>query len=245
MFIIGITGGSGGGKTSALRALRELGALTLDCDAIYHELLETCKPMKRELAARFPDAVCTGAGAIEDHSTDDGAIEPSSTDGSAIEVRSTDGSAMEDDSTDGGGIDRKKLAAIVFGDPAALADLEAITHKYVHAEVSRRLSDWERDGGQVAAIDAIALIESGLGGICDATVGVTAPKELRISRIMQRDGLTRNEAEARIEAQQPDSFYMENCDHMLHGTHKTGKGFEEECQTFFKHLPIDTSRIEI
>ncbi len=59
--VIGVTGGSGAGKTTALQALEELGACVIDCDALYHELLASSKPMLDELEAAFPSAVSDGA----------------------------------------------------------------------------------------------------------------------------------------------------------------------------------------
>jgi dephospho-CoA kinase len=52
--IIGITGGSGCGKTTLLNLIAEKGGLVLDCDAIYHELLKTDKAMLSAIEARFP-----------------------------------------------------------------------------------------------------------------------------------------------------------------------------------------------
>jgi dephospho-CoA kinase len=133
-------------------------------------------------------------------------------------------------------VDRKKLGEIVFSDPSALLDLNAITHKYVGGEIERRITGWEAKGGTVAAIDAIALLESGRSKKCDVTVGVTAPVETRISRIMKRDGITREQAEMRVNAQKPESFYKENCDYMLEGIHETSGEFVEECKRFFADL---------
>ena len=60
MEIVGVTGPSGSGKSTALRCLRDRGALVLDCDAVYHELLETNHALVAELDARFPGCMENG-----------------------------------------------------------------------------------------------------------------------------------------------------------------------------------------
>lgn len=65
------------------------------------------------------------------------------------------------------------------------------------------------------AIDAIALIESGLGETCGAIVGILAPRELRIRRIMAREGISEDYARKRVEAQQGDGFFRTHCDYLL------------------------------
>lgn len=169
MHIFGITGTTGSGKTSVLEAFRRKGALLLDCDRLYHDLLETSEGMLRELEDRFPDAFEKGR------------------------------------------LMRKKLASIVFRNEATLADLNAITHRYVCEDVKRQLRAHAMSGGQIAVIDAVELISSGLGALCDCTIAVLAPETERMKRIMVRDGLTEEQALERIRAQKNDAYYRENC----------------------------------
>ncbi len=58
--IIGITGGTGCGKTTALQAIRELGGVIIDCDQVYHDLLQTDAGLLRAIDARFPGTVKGG-----------------------------------------------------------------------------------------------------------------------------------------------------------------------------------------
>ena len=187
MTIIGVTGGTGCGKTTALSAFSERGALVLDCDAVYHELLETDSDLLAAIEARFPGV------------------------------------------TENGRLERKRLGAIVFQDAAALADLNAITHRFISAALQERLTDFARSGGRAAVIDAVALIESGLGELCDTIIGVTAPRTERIRRIMAREGISESYAASRVDAQKSDEWYAEHCDHILDNS-GTLAAFEAKCR---------------
>ena len=117
---------------------------------------------------------------------------------------------------DGAGrVDRKALGAVVFGNPEALADLNDITHRFILAEIDRQIARAEAEGRPAAAIDAIALIESGLGETCDTVVGILAPAELRVRRIVAREGISEDYARRRVAAQQGDGFYRAHCAHIL------------------------------
>ena len=194
MKIIGITGPTGAGKTTALGALRELGAWMIDADEVYHRLLEESTPLQEALTARFGD--------IQDKS---------------------------------GKIDRKKLGNVVFGDPTALSDLNAITHRFIGEEIDRQLSAARAEGRSAAAIDAIALIESGVGETCDAVVGILAPREERIRRIMAREGISEDYARKRVDAQQGDGFFRAHCTHILENQ-GTAEEFAQKALALFQTL---------
>ncbi len=114
-----------------------------------------------------------------------------------------------------GKVDRKALGNVVFADPEALADLNAITHRFITGEIDRQVARAEAEGRPAVAIDAIALIESGVGETCDAVVGILAPKEMRVRRIMAREGISEAYARKRVEAQQGDDFFRAHCTHIL------------------------------
>lgn len=196
MKIIGITGPTGAGKTTALNALIQLGACVIDADAVYHGLLERSAPLREELTARFGDIL---------------------------------------DET--GKIDRKKLGGVVFTDEAALLDLNAITHRFVGEEIGRLLERAEAEGRPAAAIDAIALIESGIGGRCDAIVGVVAPAEVRIRRIMAREGIPEDYARKRVAAQKDEAFFRAHCDYLLENDEgSTPEAFGQRAKALFQHI---------
>ena len=131
-----------------------------------------------------------------------------------------------------GQLQRKKLGAVVFADPQALADLNAITHNAIRQAVEARLGDAKH-----TAIDAIALFESGMDSLCDVTVAVTAPKEQRIARLMAREGITEEYAQSRIAAQPPESFYRERCNDVLENDGDIVQ-FQGKCLAFFHRLGI-------
>ena len=89
----------------------------------------------------------------------------------------------------------------------------------------------------ILAIDAIALVESGLAHRCDRVVAVLAPKELRLRRIMVRDGIGETYARRRIEAQKPDDFYRECSDQVLeNGEGDTPEEFQKRALKLFQEI---------
>ena len=191
--LIGITGGSGCGKTTALRELEAFGALVLDCDAIYHELLESDDALLAELESAFPGTVRDGV------------------------------------------LDRRALGRIVFADPEKLALLNRISHRFVKREADRRLRRFAMQGGRIAALDAVELISAGMSERCAATVGILSDENTRIERIMKRDGIGREAARARIDAQKPDAYYQSHCTHILFNNADRER-FASDCRRLFKEI---------
>ena len=139
---------------------------------------------------------------------------------------------------DGTALNRKKLGSIVFADPAALEDLNRITHKYVDMEIDRLLTEHARNGGTLAAIDAIALLGNRFAEKTLCNVAISAPTEARVQRLMAREGISEEYARARIAAQKPNEYFEENCDYTLHND-GTKAEFEETCQKFFTEVLKD------
>ncbi len=132
----------------------------------------------------------------------------------AVDVlRATFGDEILDKS---GAIDRKALSAIVFHDAKKLALLNETVLDIVLREIRCRLDALAAQGVAAVAVDAPTLIESGFHRECDTVVAVLSPKEVRISRIMARDGLSYERAEERVNAQRPDDFYRSAADAVLY-----------------------------
>ena len=132
-----------------------------------------------------------------------------------------------------GELQRKKLGTIVFADPQALLDLNAITHAAVKAEVERRLAT----APALAAIDAIELFDSGLASLCDATVAIVAPLEDRVRRLMARDSISEEYARARIAAQKDEAWFRAHCDAVLENNGEKD-AFATNCVDFFRSYDI-------
>lgn len=137
---------------------------------------------------------------------------------------------------EGGAIDRKKLGGIVFGDPEKLEALNAIAWKGITRRVRDILEDQRQQGRALAAVDAIALAESPLKELCQLTVAVLAPPEVRVRRIMAREGISETYAWARVKAQRPDEYFIRSCDHTLINDLPAAEEFAQRAREFLKEV---------
>ncbi len=174
MTVLGITGPTGAGKTTLLKEVEKLGGAVIDCDAVYHDLLERDNALQRNLERAF--------GPLRDEQ---------------------------------GVIDRKKLGTIVFGDSEKLKQLNTIAQTATVRRTRELLEGYRAGGRALAAIDAIALLESPLAKLCDVTLAVIAPAEIRVKRIMAREGISEEYAWLRVKAQKSDEYFVKGCDRAL------------------------------
>ena len=192
MTVIGLTGPTGSGKTTALHVLEGMGFTAVDCDALYYELLRTDQALRGKLREAFGDVFLPD-----------------------------------------GQLDRQQLGRLVFGDKKALDKLNAIVFPTVTAAVREKISICT---GRGLVVDAINLMESGLGALCGYTVAVIAPAEVRVRRIMERDGISEDYARSRVAAQKNDSYYRRHCTLVLENRAKSRGEFEELIREFFADL---------
>ena len=108
-------------------------------------------------------------------------------------------------------IDRKKLGKVVFTDTKALRTLEEIVHPAVLNAIYHRVND---EKGSVV-IEAIKLFSSGVWKVCDFVWLVTASEEVRINRLIEKRGLTREDAVQRITAQKQNDWEPEKIDEVF------------------------------
>ena len=189
--ILGVTGGTGAGKSSALRAVQDLGGTVIDCDLVYHRVLAEDDAFKNAINEKFP-----GVFSAE------------------------------------GQLNRKKLGQEVFAKRDRLDQLNAIVYRFLVPVLEQVVASV--DG--LCVLDAINLFESGLDRLCDRTIAVTAPTELRVKRIMARDHITEQYARLRVNAQKQDEYYRGKCDCELNNASDSPEEFRRDAYLFFERL---------
>lgn len=177
MFILGLTGQTGAGKSFAARRLAKLGFSHVDADKAARAVVAPGKPCLEKLREVFGN-----------------------------EIICEDGS-----------LDRRKLAELAFSG-GRIAELNAATHPFIMEEIKGELENLEKSGALFAVLDAPALFESGADKLCDKTMAVTAPQDLRLERIMKRDRIGREQALSRICAQHGEDFYTKRADFVVKST---------------------------
>ena len=176
--IIGLTGATGAGKSTAAMTLRERGCYIIDADTVAREALAKGSDCLQTLAEYF-----------------------------GYDIIDQDGQC-----------NRRLLAQRAFADAEKTALLNKTTHPWIKRRIEEYITIYRRTSEGYIVIDAPLLYESGCDSLCDKVIAVTAPAEIRLHRIMQRDGLTKEEALLRMQAQPDSAFYTGKADFIIDGS---------------------------
>ena len=162
-YVIGLTGGTGTGKTEAAKYLESLGAARFDADEASRAVTAPGGAALQPIRAQFGDEVFFPDGTLN----------------------------------------RKALGDIVFNSIPHRRALEAIIHPLVQRDMLERMDRAAAEGVRVVILDVPLLFETGMDALCDETWALYIDREMQISRIVARDGITREQAEARIDSMMP------------------------------------------
>ena len=174
--VIGLTGPTGAGKSTAAATFRKLGCAVIDADALAREAVgdkECVEALAREFGAEI---VCPD-----------------------------------------GSLDRHLLAERAFVTPEKTEQLNRIMHPAIERKTIDKIEEFRSRNVTAIILDVPLLFESGADSLCDTTVAITAPPEIRLQRIMKRDGITEEAARERMHVQHPNKFYEERAGYVLNG----------------------------
>lgn len=126
-----------------------------------------------------------------------------------------------------GSLDREKLGKVVFADEAKRLQLNTILHPFIIEAQDERMRAWAKDDPKgVAVVDAALMIESGGYRRFDRLIVVHCRPEVQLERLMQRDGLSREDAERRIVAQMSQEEKKKYGDYLI----DTSDGADSTCE---------------
>ncbi len=121
----------------------------------------------------------------------------------------------EDLLDENGVLDRSLLASRAFCDAQHKKKLEDILFPYIIENIRQKMVLLTAKGYRLIVLDAPTLFESGVDSMCDRVVSVTAPEPVRLSRILQRDKVTKEQALLRMSAQHSEEFYRSHSQHII------------------------------
>jgi len=173
LFILGLVGRAGSGKSTVARALVADGGAWIDADRIGHEVTDQDQEVRRALESEYGEDIYLGDGTL----------------------------------------DRRRVAARVFSDPAARARLDALVHPRILARAWEELNSLRLSGHRgVVLLDSALLLHWGMERSCDAVLAVSAPESERIARLMSSRGWSEEQARAVLAVQRPGEWFSDAAD---------------------------------
>lgn len=116
---------------------------------------------------------------------------------------------------DKGKLNRKALGRMVFSDKKQLLALNKIMFPYIREAIEKQIDELLNAGAKLIIVDGATLIESKCSKMCSVLISVTADEKTRLNRIIERDKLSKTDAEKRISSQHPEEFYADESDFVI------------------------------
>ena len=185
-----ITGGIGSGKSYVCRLLQEQGISVYDCDSHAKRLMVESESLRRQLTALIgPKTYIYGGGLKEEGG---GRVD-------SLEKSPSNLPSPSSFNPPPALLNKAVVARFLMSSPENARALEAIVHPAVIDDYLHSGMEW---------VESAILFESGLNHFVDRIVAVTAPEEVRLRRIMERDGITRGKALEWIHRQLPQDYLV-------------------------------------
>lgn len=119
---------------------------------------------------------------------------------------------------DESGLMRKKLGTIVFNDHERLREYGRIIFPYIRSEIFRKIGEYEAKGEKLVVLDAPTLFESGMDSVCKAVISVVAPLDIKLKRVLERDGIPVEFAKSRLSSQFSEKYFFDRSDWVIENT---------------------------
>ncbi len=130
----------------------------------------------------------------------------------------SEAAAVYPDCVNAFGLDRRRLASVVFNDRNKLKEYTAIIYPYITKRVFDKMLSLKNEGSSIIVLDAPTLFESGLNDICSLVVSVIAPMELKLKRILERDSIPVEAVYSRLSSQNTEQFFKSHSDYVINNS---------------------------
>lgn len=134
-----------------------------------------------------------------------------------------------------GSLNRSELARRAFSSEDNVRLLNSIVHPFVMERIEDTLAELRASGARVVLLDAPLLYEAGAERLCNRALAVLAPFNVRLSRIMTRDGITEEDARLRMNAGKDDEYYKARANDIIYNTGDE-KMLRQDTKVFIKKL---------
>lgn len=146
-------------------------------------------------------------------------------------------------------LNRRALGDIVFSDKAKLETLNTIIYPYITSEILKQIKEYSDKGSKLILLDAPTLFESHADDFCEIIISVLADPEIREMRIINRDGITRKQAEDRMNSQLDAEFFACHSDYVIENNdskeavYSISKEVADKIKFYYHHIRTTESYV--